>query len=47
MHEKIVVICPTRQAQMRAADWHDGQNVHGGCAETAYRLLARGIESVA
>ncbi len=26
MREKVVVICPTAQAETRAANWHDGQN---------------------
>jgi hypothetical protein len=33
MRERIVVICPTPQAPIRAADWHDGQfphRVHAG-----------------
>jgi len=37
MRESIVLICPTPQARMPAADWHDGQlahacmhDVHGG-----------------
>src|SRR6266849_10058369 len=29
MRESIVVICPTEQARMRAADWHEGQFAHG------------------
>jgi hypothetical protein len=29
MAESIVVICPTPQALMPAADWHDGQYAHG------------------
>ena len=29
MRETLLVICPTRQARVRATDWHDGQNVHG------------------
>jgi hypothetical protein len=31
------VICPTEQAKVRAADWHDGQFEHGGCAGVACR----------
>jgi hypothetical protein len=33
MRERMVVICPTEQARMRAADWRDGQFVHGGVRE--------------
>jgi hypothetical protein len=45
----MVLICPTRQAKVRAADWHDGQFVHGGCAGGGYRArecasTARGNE---
>jgi hypothetical protein len=29
MRERIVLICPTEQALIRAADWHDGQFPHG------------------
>jgi hypothetical protein len=29
MAESIVVICPTPQALVHAADWRDGQFVHG------------------
>jgi hypothetical protein len=29
MRENIVLICPTPQAPIRAADWHDGQFAHG------------------
>ncbi len=32
MRESIVVICPTAQARTPAADWHDGQFVHGAYA---------------
>jgi len=32
MRESIVSICPTEQARTHAADWHDGQFAHGGCA---------------
>jgi hypothetical protein len=39
MREKIVVICPTRQARMPAADWHDGQFGHGGCADLSVVVL--------
>jgi hypothetical protein len=37
MREKIVPICPTRQALMRAADWHDGHFKHGVHAGVACR----------
>jgi hypothetical protein len=37
MGEKIVVICPTPQAPIRAADWHDGQFAHGVYARFACR----------
>jgi hypothetical protein len=37
MDEKIVPICPTPQAMMRAADWHDGQFAHGVHAGVACR----------
>jgi len=37
MDEKIVPICPTPQAMMRAADWHDGQFAHGVHAGAACR----------
>ncbi len=33
IRENIVLICPTRQAPIPAADWHDGQFVHGAHAE--------------
>jgi hypothetical protein len=33
----IVVICPTRQAQIPAADWHDGQFGHSTHAQFARR----------
>ena len=29
MRENIVLICPTPQARIPAADWHDGQFAHG------------------
>jgi hypothetical protein len=32
MRESMVLICPTEQASVRAADWRDGQFAHGGCA---------------
>jgi hypothetical protein len=32
MREKIVLICPTPQAPIPAADWHDGQFAHGAHA---------------
>jgi hypothetical protein len=32
MRESMVLICPTEQAKVRAADWRDGQFVHGRCA---------------
>src|SRR6266700_6005929 len=32
MRESIVVICQTAQARTHAADWHDGQFVHGAYA---------------
>jgi hypothetical protein len=35
MAASIVVICPTPQAPMGAADWHDGQFAHGMHAEVA------------
>jgi hypothetical protein len=37
MPESMVLICPTRQAKVRAADWHDGQFAHEECAEIARR----------
>jgi hypothetical protein len=37
MRGKIVPICPTPQAMMRAADWHDGQFAHGVHAGVACR----------
>jgi hypothetical protein len=37
MRENIVVICPTPQAAMHAAEWHDGQLVHGAHAGIARR----------
>jgi hypothetical protein len=37
MREKIVLICPTEQARTHAADWHDGQLVHGMYAAFACR----------
>jgi hypothetical protein len=33
MREKIVLICPTPQALLDAADWHDGQFPHGRMRE--------------
>jgi hypothetical protein len=41
MRERIVLICPTPQARMRAADWHDGQFVHGVHAGVACRAGER------
>jgi hypothetical protein len=41
MRETIVVICPTAQAKMRAADWHDGQFGHGAYAGTARRACGK------
>jgi hypothetical protein len=35
MRERIVLICPTRQAKAHAADWHDGQFAHGAHARFA------------
>jgi hypothetical protein len=35
MREKIVLICPTPQASIPAADWHDGQFAHGAYAGIA------------
>jgi hypothetical protein len=32
MRESMVLICPTPQARMPAADWHDGQLAHGAHA---------------
>jgi len=37
MGENMVLICPTPQARIRAADWHDGQCAHGACAGVACR----------
>ena len=37
MREKIVPICPTEQAPIHAADWHDGQFAHGVYAGAACR----------
>src|ERR1700726_1006879 len=37
MRERMVLICPTRQAMMHATDWHDGQFAHGAHAEIARR----------
>ena len=37
MRERMVVICPTEQAQMHAADWRDGQLAHGVYAGGARR----------
>jgi len=37
MREKVVVICPTRQAKIPATDWHDGQFAHGEYAGIAGR----------
>jgi hypothetical protein len=41
MREKMVLICPTPQARTDAADWHDGQFVHGAHAEVACRESER------
>jgi len=32
MRESMVLICPTEQAKVHAADWRDGQFAHRGCA---------------
>ncbi|CCE08213.1 hypothetical protein BRAS3843_2660009 [Bradyrhizobium sp. STM 3843] len=32
------MICPTRQADRRATEWHDGQLVHDGVAGAARRV---------
>jgi hypothetical protein len=37
MAEKMLVICPTRQARLHAACWRDGQLAHGVHARTARR----------
>jgi hypothetical protein len=37
MGDKIVPICPTRQARSHAADWHDGQLAHGAHTGIACR----------
>jgi hypothetical protein len=37
MAEKVLVICPTRQAHPHAACWRDGQMAHGVHARTARR----------
>jgi hypothetical protein len=37
MRESMVLICPTRQAKVRATDWHDGQFVHKSCARAGCR----------
>jgi hypothetical protein len=37
MAEMIVVICPTTQARMPAANWHDGQFAHSYHARIARR----------
>src|SRR5207247_1805946 len=39
MREKVPVICPTEQARTHAADWHDGQFVHGAYAGIARRAV--------
>jgi hypothetical protein len=39
MRERIVVICPTRQANAPAADWHDGQFAHRAHAGFAWRAI--------
>jgi hypothetical protein len=40
MRETLLVICPTRQAWAPAADWHDGQIVHGVYAGFTRRVAA-------
>jgi hypothetical protein len=42
MREKIVVICPTPQAPIHAADWHDGQFLYG--MHAGFACLAREYE---
>jgi len=37
MAESIVVICPTEQVRTHAADWRDGQFVHGAHVGVACR----------
>jgi hypothetical protein len=37
MGEKMLLICPTPQARTHAADWHDGQLVHGAHAGVTRR----------
>jgi hypothetical protein len=44
MRESIVVICPTVQAEMRAAIWHDGQIRHGWHARIARRITIRALQ---
>jgi hypothetical protein len=39
MRKKIVVICPTTQALIHAADWLDGQFVNDAHAQFARRAI--------
>jgi hypothetical protein len=43
MRESMVLICPTEQVRMHAADWRDGQFVHG--MHAAWRIF--GISAAA
>jgi hypothetical protein len=45
MRKKIVLICPTPQAAIRATEWHDGQFAHGAYAGIA-RRAKRAIVSI-
>jgi hypothetical protein len=49
MAEKVLVICPTRQARSHAACWRDGQMAHGMHARIACRArsVARRLEAFA
>jgi hypothetical protein len=46
MREKMPVICPTEQARLPAADWHDGQFAHGEYARFTRRATNRGRHGV-
>jgi hypothetical protein len=44
MRGKMFLICPTRQALIAAADWHDGQFAHGPHARIARRAIGQSAE---
>jgi hypothetical protein len=44
MAEKVLVICPTRQARQHAACWRDGQMAHGMHARIARRARSIALD---